>query len=101
MLHTILIKKRELVKNFGVYVRFIDLEQSERSCKSTLTGLMQNLISIWHSNAWLAACSAISGINPNISTAIFSRLQHELTHMHVTSCHTHVTCMLLHPFRIG
>lgn len=67
-------QKRELVKDFGVYVKFVDLELFEQSSKSSATGLMRNLIGIWYTNARLAACSATSGINPNIRTAVFSKL---------------------------
>lgn len=72
--HFTLFQKRELVKDFGVYVKYVDLELFEQSSKSSATGLMRNLIGIWYTNARLAACSATSGINPNIRTAVFSKL---------------------------
>ena len=62
------------MKGFGIYIHFVDLEQSEQSCKNSATGLMRNLISLWYSNFRLAACSATSGINSSIRTAIFSEL---------------------------
>lgn len=62
------------MKDFGVYVKFVDLELFEQSSKTTATGLMRNLIGIWYSNARLAACSATSGINQTIRTAVFSKL---------------------------
>ena len=55
-------------------MKFVDLELFEQSSKSSATGLMRNLIGIWYTNARLAACSATSGINPNIRTALFSKL---------------------------
>ena len=66
-------QKRELVKDFGVYVKFVDLELFEQSSKCSATGLMRNLIGIWYTNARLAACSANCGINPNIRTVVFSK----------------------------
>ena len=62
------------MKDFGVYVKYVELEHFEQSSKNSPTGLMRNLISIWYSNARLAACSATSGINPNIRTSVFSKL---------------------------
>ena len=62
------------MKGFGVYLKFVDLEMFEQSSKSSTTGLMRSLMGIWYSNARLAACSATSGINPNIRTAVFSKL---------------------------
>ncbi len=50
--------------DFGVYVRFVDLERCEMTSKSSPTGLMRSVMSMWYSNARLAACSATSGIDP-------------------------------------
>ena len=52
---------------------FVDLEQAEQSSKNTATGLMRALIQVWYSKERLAACSAISGINLTIRTAVFSK----------------------------
>ena len=52
-------QKRELVKNFGVYVNFVDLEQCEQSSKKSPTGLIRGLSSIWH---WLVDRTATSRI---------------------------------------
>ena len=67
------LQKRELVKGFGVYVSFVDLEQAEQSSKNTATGLMRAIISLWYSGKRLAACSANSGIRNTIRTAVFSK----------------------------
>ena len=77
------------MKDFGVYVKYVDLELFEQSSKSSATGLMRNLIGIWYTNARLAACSATSGINPNIRTAVFSKL-----HMTILI----VVCLQCYPF---
>lgn len=68
------VQKRELVEGLGIYIRFIELELCEQSSKNSSTGLMRALISLWYSRERLAACSATSGINPNIKTAIFSKI---------------------------
>ena len=39
---------RELVKDFGVYVKFVDLEQAEQLSKGTLNGLMRALVCLWY-----------------------------------------------------
>ena len=54
-------QRKELVKDFGVYVKFVDLEQCG-TIKQSGTGLMRSLISIFHSNERLVACSATIGI---------------------------------------
>ena len=41
-----IMQKKELVEGFGVYIKFVDLEQCEHSSKSTATGMMRALISI-------------------------------------------------------
>ena len=43
-------QRKELVKDFGVYIKFVDLEQCEQSSKQSGTGLMRSLISIFYSN---------------------------------------------------
>ena len=43
-------QRKELVKDFGVYIKFVDLEQCEQSSKQGGTGLMRHLISIFYSN---------------------------------------------------
>ena len=63
------------MEGFGVYVRYMDLEQAEQCCKNSATGLMRGLISIYYSQERLASCSAYSGIDPTIRTAIFSRFE--------------------------
>ena len=65
-------QKRELVKGFGVYIKYIDLEHAEQAGKNTPTGLMRALLSTWYTSQRLASCSATSGLNVNIRTAIFS-----------------------------
>ena len=71
------------MKDFGVYVKYVDLELFEQSSKSSAIGLMRNLIGIWCTNARLAAYSATSGINPNIRTAVFRKLPHDYTYCSV------------------
>ena len=66
-------QKRELVDGLGVYIKYIKLEQCEQSSKNSPTGMMRALISLWYSREHLAACSAASGINQTIKTAIFSK----------------------------
>ena len=55
-------------------MKYVDLERAEKSSKNTATGLMRSLISIWYSGERLAGCSATSGINSTIRTAVFSKL---------------------------
>ena len=61
LLSTTRFTEKELVKGFGVYIKYmyVDLEQAEHSSKSSPTGLMRALISIWYLRRRLAACSAI------------------------------------------
>ena len=66
-------QKRELVKGFRVYISFVELEQAEQSSKNSATGLMRALVQVWYSKERLAACSATSGINSTIRTAVFSK----------------------------
>ena len=61
------------MEGLGVYIKFIELEQCEQSSKNTPTGMMRALISVWYGRERLAACSATSGINKTIKTAIFSK----------------------------
>lgn len=68
-----LLQKRELVKGFGIYIKYVDLEQAEQTSKNTATGLMRALMSVWYSRERLAGCSANSGINTTIKTCIFSK----------------------------
>ncbi len=65
-------QKKELVDSFGVYVKYIDLEQAEQGSKNSATGLMRALIALWYTRERLAGCSATSGINTSIRTAVFS-----------------------------
>ena len=69
----IAVQKRELVKGFGVYIHFVDLEQAEQTSKNTATGLMRALIQVWYTKERLAACSATLGIHATIRTAVFSK----------------------------
>ena len=69
----VLMQKRELVDGLGVYIKYIELEQCKQSSKSSPTGMMRALISLWYSRERLAACSATSGINQTIKAAIFSK----------------------------
>ena len=71
-------QKRELIDGFGVYIKYIDLEQCEQSSKHSATGSMRALIAVWYSRERLAACSTTSGINETIKTAIFSKLIYSL-----------------------
>ena len=66
------IQKKELVQGFGVYIRYVDLEQAEQQSKNSATGLMRSLMSVYYGRERLAACSANSGINITIRTAVFS-----------------------------
>ena len=50
--------EKELVKGFGVYIKYVDLEQCEQTSKNSPTGLMRALMSIWYSREQLAAYSA-------------------------------------------
>ena len=68
-----LLQKRELIKGFGIYIKYVDLEQAEQTSKNTATGLMQALMSVWYSRQRLAGCSATSCINNTIKTCIFSK----------------------------
>ena len=43
------VQKTELVPGFGVYIKYIDLEQAEQTSKSSATGLMRALISVFYS----------------------------------------------------
>ena len=54
-------------------IKFIKLEQCEQSNKSSPTGMMRALISVWYIRKQLTACSATSGINQTAKTAIFSK----------------------------
>jgi hypothetical protein len=63
--------KKELVEGFGVYIKFVQLEQAEQCSKNSPTGLMRALIATWYSRERLAGCSATSGINNVIRTAVF------------------------------
>ena len=67
-------QKKELVEGFGVYIKYVDVEQCEQTSKNSPTGLMKALMSIWYSREQLAPCSAKSGINDTIRTAVFSKL---------------------------
>ena len=69
----LIFQKKELVAGFGVFVKYVDLELAEQLSKNTPTGLMRSLISIWYSRERLAGCSATSGINQTIRTAVFSK----------------------------
>ena len=71
-------QKPELVDGFGVYIKYIDLEQCEQCSKHSATGLTRALIAVWYSREHLAACLATSGINEMIKTAIFSKLIYSL-----------------------
>ena len=61
------------MEGLGIYIKFIELEQCEQSSKNSPTGMMRALISVWYTRERLAACSATSGINQTIKTAIFSK----------------------------
>ena len=67
------LQKRELVEGFGVYIKYVALEQAEQTCKNSATGLMRTLIGVWYNRQRLAACSVTSGINSTIRTAVFSK----------------------------
>jgi hypothetical protein len=41
-----LLQKRELIKGFGIYIKYVDLEQAEQTSKNTATGLMRALMSV-------------------------------------------------------
>lgn len=45
--------EKELVKGFGVYAKFVHVEQCEQNCKTSATGLIRSLISIWYSRRGL------------------------------------------------
>ena len=46
---SITMQKKELVPGYGVYIKFTDLAQAEQNTKSTSTGLMRSLISLFYS----------------------------------------------------
>ena len=68
-----LLQIRELIKGFGIYIKYVDLKQAEQTSKNTVTGLMRALMSIWYSRERLAIYSAI---NTTIKTCISSRSMH-------------------------
>ena len=72
ILRCTLINQKELVDGFGVYIRFVELEQAEQCGKNSATGLMKKLI-FQYRRERLAACSATSGLNKTIMTAVFSK----------------------------
>ena len=66
-------QKKEIVPGFGVYIKYVELEQAEQTSKASATGLMRALMSVFYSKERLAASSANNGINTTIRTAIFSK----------------------------
>lgn len=55
-----------------MYIHYADLSYVKEASKSSATGLMRALISVWYTRERLASCSATHGINTTIQTAIFS-----------------------------
>ena len=63
----------ELVEGLGVYVDRAQLRCAEQNSKSTVTGLMRSLISLYYNSERLAGSSANKGINITIRTAVFGK----------------------------
>lgn len=63
----------ELVEGLGVYVDRAQLRYAEHNSKSTVTGLMRSLISLYYNSERLAGSSANKGINITIRTAVFGK----------------------------
>ena len=83
-------QKQELIKGFGIYIKYVNLEQTEQTSKNTATGLMRALMSVWYSHERLARCSATSGINNTIKTCIFSKY-----HYYACTCCIFIQLLLL------
>ena len=61
----------ELVPGYGVY---FELDAAEQCSNNSATVLMRSLMAVWYTKERLAACSATSGLNDAIRTAVLVEL---------------------------